>query len=121
MCSLADKEYRDFFVSTHIREGIACQVRAMREAHGWTQDELAALTGMAQERISVIEDPDNGRLTLRTLRRLASVFDVALVVQFVSFDEFAESMAGLSPEELAVRGIYEDTSGGERQMEETHP
>ena len=56
--------------------GLAFQLNLMREARGWTQEELARRCDMAQETISRLEDPNYGRYTLKTLKRLAKTFDV---------------------------------------------
>lgn len=97
-----DKELRDFFVSETNRRLIAEQIREMRDARGWTQEELARASGKVQETISQLENPNAGKPTLTTLQRLASAFDVALDVRFVSFGELADRLAHISPEELAV-------------------
>jgi transcriptional regulator with XRE-family HTH domain len=102
MDSLEDKEYRDLFVAEHIAAGLAFQIRAMREARGWSQAELGRRVGMRQETICLLENPSYGRFTLRTLKRLASAFDVALTVRFAPFDELAARTTNLSPEDLAV-------------------
>ncbi|MCX6020625.1 MAG: helix-turn-helix transcriptional regulator, partial [Chloroflexi bacterium] len=88
--SLGDKELRDFYVSDHISEGVSFQIRAMREGRGWTQQEFGRLAGMAQERVSQLEDPDYGRLSLTTLKRVASAFDVALIVRFAPFSDLVD-------------------------------
>lgn len=100
--SLRDKEYRDLFVAEHISQGIAFQIRATREARGWTQQQLAEKVGKHQETISQVEDPDYGKLTLKTLKRLASALDVALIVRFVPFSQLVDYVANLSPDDLAV-------------------
>lgn len=105
---LRDKEYRDFFVSETNRRLIAEQIREMRDDRGWTQEELARASGKVQETISQLENPNSGRPTLTTLQRLASAFDVALDVRFVSFGELAERLDRLSPEELAVPGFHHE-------------
>jgi transcriptional regulator with XRE-family HTH domain len=109
--SLGDKEYRETFVDENVSFGLGYQIRALREKHGWTQQELAKRTGKAQETISQLENPDYGRYTLKTLITLAAAFDVALAVNFVSFGEFAERLANLTPERIAPPS-YEE----ERQM-----
>ena len=106
--SLSDKEYRDAFVADTIDTGLALQIRAMREARQWSQTDLARKAGMAQERISVLEDPDYGKHTLSTLKRLASAFDVALVVRFVPFSHLVEMVTTLSPDALAVPDFEHD-------------
>ena len=80
-----DEEYRHEFVSEHVTVGLAFQIHLLREARGWTQEELASRCDMAQETISRLEDPNYGRYTLKTLKRLAKTFDVGLLVRFVSF------------------------------------
>ncbi len=113
--SLQDKTYRDLFVTEQIDTGLSFQIRAMRQARGWTQEELAARIGMKQEGVSRLESLDYGRFTLTTLKRLASVFDVALVVRFVPFSDLAESTANVSPQDLVVPSylaemyVYDDT------------
>lgn len=106
--SLRDKEYRDAFVADHIDTGLAFQIRATREARGWSQKDLGRRAGMAQERVSVLEDPDYGKLTVTTLKRLASAFDTALVVRFVPFSQLVDWATDLSPESLAVPDFEHD-------------
>lgn len=108
MASLADKEYRDLFVSEHISQGLAFQIRALRQEKGWTQAELGQQVEMRQTTISQLEDPDYGRFTLSTLKRLASAFDVALMVRFSSFSELVELTTELSPERHAPPSFSED-------------
>ncbi|MEK6287946.1 MAG: helix-turn-helix transcriptional regulator [Acidobacteriota bacterium] len=85
LVELQDKEYRDLFVVEHIQTSLPFQTQALREQRGWSQKELAERTGITQTNMSRIEDPDYGKLTLRTLLRLASALDVALFVRFVPF------------------------------------
>jgi transcriptional regulator with XRE-family HTH domain len=80
----------------------------MRHDRDWTQNELGQRTGMAQETISQLESPSYGRFTLRTLKRLASAFDVALMVKFVPFSRLAGWETELSPEDLAVPSFDND-------------
>lgn len=109
--SFLNKEYRDAFVEEHISSGLAFQIRALREKKGWTQEELAQRTGKAQETISQLENPDYGRFTLKTLKTLASAFDLALMVNLVSFTGLIARVSNLSPETIAPPS-YDD----ERQM-----
>ena len=107
---LKDKEYRDAFVTEHINTGVPFQIRALREQKGrvWTQKELGIRTGMAQETISRVEDPNYGKLTLKTLKRLASAFDVALMVRFVPLSELVEWELSLTPDSLEVLSFDKD-------------
>lgn len=84
------KEYRDSFVVAHVYDTISAQIRNLRQAHGWTQTELATRCGMKQSRISALEDPDRQNVETKTLMKVASAFDVALSVRFVPFSELAQ-------------------------------
>lgn len=95
------KVYRDAFVESHLSTNIAAQIHSLREARGWTQEKLADTAHMAQARISIMEGPSYRGFTLSTLKRLASAFDVALIVRFVPFGELLEWSTSLTPERLA--------------------
>lgn len=115
--SLRDKEYRDAVVEEYITEGLAAQIHETREARGWTQAELAERTQMAQESISRLENPNYGSYSLKTLKRLASALDVALVVRFVPFSELVDWVADLSTNDLAVAGFDGDACGLESAIQ----
>jgi len=113
VAKLSDKEYRDIFVSEQINTGLAFQIQAMREKRGWTQAELGEKTGMAQSRISVMEDANYSRLSLNTLKRLASAFDVALVVRFEPFSGLVEHFVHLDSSSLNVASFENDSFANE--------
>lgn len=100
--NLKDKESRDFFVDQYITTTIPFQIRAIRESLGKTQTKLAQEIGTKQPVISQIENPDYGNFTLNTLKKLAAIFDVALIVKFAPFSELVDIFLELSPEEVAV-------------------
>lgn len=106
---LKNKEYRDAFAVEHIDTGIPFQVQALREQRGWSQNDLGNHADMAQEAISRIEDPNYGKLTIKTLKRLASAFDVGLMVRFVPFSDLVEWELNLSPGSLGVSSFNEDS------------
>ena len=112
--SFMDKEKRDLFVSQNIGTTISAQLFSMREKKDWTQEELAQKTEMAQARISVLENPNYENFSIKTLKRLASAFDVGLMVRFVSFGELADWVSNLSPEDLAVPDFEHES-----QLQET--
>jgi transcriptional regulator with XRE-family HTH domain len=102
------KGNREAFVSAHLSSNIGAQIFALRESRGWNQGQLAAEVGMAQPRISVLEGGyDN--YSLRTLKRFASAFDVAVVVRFVSFSELVNWVTSLAPTQLAPVGFANDS------------
>ncbi len=105
---LNDKRYRDAFVGSQISVGIPFQVRALRKKLGLEQKDLAARTGMAQPRISAIETPGVSNLNLKTLRRLASAFDVGLIVRFAPFSELIRFSDEFSPDEFAILDFAAD-------------
>jgi len=88
----------------------------MRERENWRQEDLAEKAGMNQNAIYRLENPFYGKFTLTTLKRIAAVFDVALVVRFVPFSQFADWVSGtpfidsgLSPESFDVTGFGQDS------------
>lgn len=99
--SLKDKEYRDLYVAERINVGLAYQIREMRGSEDMTQRLLAAKAGMHQATISELENPNYGAYTISTLKRLASVFDVALEVRFVPFSTLVDEDVRLTNADLS--------------------
>lgn len=106
---LRSKAYRDAFSQTQLATGVAAQIQTMREDRGLTQAELADACGMTQSRISLIEDPSYDRMSISTLKRVASAFDVALVVRFVPFSELLRSAAAPSENKFSVVPFDQDS------------
>jgi transcriptional regulator with XRE-family HTH domain len=92
---LEDKESRDAYVSSGVDVGVAFQIRALREQREWNQTQLAGKANMQQERISALENPSHSP-TLSTLKKLASAFDVALIVRFIPISELVKYELDLS-------------------------
>jgi len=101
------KRYRDIF-GTSITGTTAAQIRAMREKANWTQEELAKQADMGQARISLLENPNYQNLSLQTLKRIANVFDVALIVRFVPFSQLFLFIDNETTETLAVASFTEE-------------
>jgi transcriptional regulator with XRE-family HTH domain len=80
----------------------------------WTQADLAERSGLKQGAISRASDPDYGNLTINTILRIASGFDVAYVGRFVPFSEAAQWYENLSESALSVSSFEE----GERHHTE---
>jgi transcriptional regulator with XRE-family HTH domain len=104
---LKSKPYRQAYVAEHVRTGIAYQIRSLRAQRGWSQKRLAEEMGKPQSVVSRLEDPDYGKLSVQTILEWAAVFDVALLVQYISFPEFLRRTQDVSPEALRVDSFDE--------------
>src|SRR5260370_21201940 len=71
------------FVESHLSKGLAFQIRSLREKEGWSQQCLAEKICSNQNSVYRAENPNYGKHTLTTLKKIAAAFDVALVVRFV--------------------------------------
>jgi transcriptional regulator with XRE-family HTH domain len=116
-------EARNRFVESNLNKNISFQIRGMRGSREWSQEELAKRTGMNQNMIYRLENPSYGRFTISTLKRVASAFDVALIVRFVPFSQLADWVTGtlfydegLSPDALAVAGFEKEEESRYRHM-----
>jgi transcriptional regulator with XRE-family HTH domain len=99
---LKSKKYRDLFVASHINKLIPFQIRALRAArNNMTQEELATRADTTQSVISRIQNKGAGNLNIKSLLKLASAFDVALVVRFEPIDRFIDWVDDLSPEVMS--------------------
>jgi transcriptional regulator with XRE-family HTH domain len=104
-----DKEYRDNFVQEYIFSRIPLKIKSMRDAREISQQQLGQMAGIAQPWVSKLEDPNYGRLTLSTLLKIASAFDVALHVDFVPFSEILNRSSSLSEDAFAVASYANDS------------
>jgi transcriptional regulator with XRE-family HTH domain len=82
-----DKAYRDAFVAEQIFSRLPLKIRCLREEQGMTQRKLGEVAGMAQTWVSKLEDPNYGKLTISTLLKVASAFDVGLQIDFVPYSK----------------------------------
>jgi transcriptional regulator with XRE-family HTH domain len=82
-------------------------MKAMRKGRAWLQDKLASVMGKPQSTISRWESEDYGKWTLESLFEVADAFDVAVVVEFVSYADFMIRTSDLSPERMAVSSYTE--------------
>jgi transcriptional regulator with XRE-family HTH domain len=105
---LRQKNYRDAYVAEHVRRGIAHQIRALRDQRKWNQGRLSQLLGKPQSVVSRLEDPSYGKVTVQTLLELASVFDVALQVRFISYSSFLQQTRDLTISSMKVAGFDKD-------------
>lgn len=107
LTKFAKKVYRDGFMQTQVRGGIAYQIQALRQKFGLTQTEFADKTGKTQSVVSRLENTEYGKVSVQTLLDIASANDVALVVRFVSYPEFLAQTADMSPNALMPDTIFE--------------
>ena len=95
------KKYRDVFVWTWARYEIVGQIRQLRGKE--TQAEFAARMGLVQSAVSGrLENPNYAGLKLRTLFDIAAKNDMAVLIKFVSHDEFLNEIEAVS--ERKARG-----------------
>jgi transcriptional regulator with XRE-family HTH domain len=71
-----------------------------------TQSQLAQAIGMSQNNLSRLENPEYGKHSLSTLKRIAEALDLALVVRFVPFSQY---VAWLSGSPFMDRGISSES------------
>jgi transcriptional regulator with XRE-family HTH domain len=101
-------ESREKFVESQISNGIAFQIRALRNRKGWSQPKLAIEIGTTQNQIYRLENPDKTRPNISSLKKIAKVFDVALIVQFVPFSQLVKWTAEISPAALAPNSFDQE-------------
>jgi len=102
------KEYREVYVDAFLNSYIAAQIRALREARGLSQSGLAKLIGTKQSGVSKLEDVNYSSWSIRTLKKLARAFEIALVVRFVSFGEALADIEDFNAKALVKPKFAED-------------
>lgn len=106
---LKSLERRRSFVDAELANGIAHQVRILRQQRGWTQAELAKRLKTTQGTVSRIEDPSYGRVSVKTLLDLSSAFDIGLFVRFMPFTKLLEATKDLSPSSFEAESYEEES------------
>lgn len=119
LARLKDKKYRDTFIASQINRIIPFQIRALRAARdNMTQEELAERAETTQSVISRIQNKGAANLNIKSLLKLASAFDVALVVRFEPIDRFIDWVDDLSPEVMSPKPsevVLAEIEGGARE------
>jgi transcriptional regulator with XRE-family HTH domain len=102
---------------------LAFQIRSLRDREEWSQGQLAEKVGMNQNAISRLENPNYGKATITTLKRIAAAFDVGLVIRFVPFSQMVDWVSGtshidegLSPDSLRVPSFDEELAPIHRDL-----
>ncbi|MFH1383021.1 MAG: helix-turn-helix transcriptional regulator [Chloroflexota bacterium] len=108
--SLKDPEYRRQFIDEHVNVGIAFQIRSLRNRQRKKQSELAEMLHIRQPLVSSWENPNYGNYSLNTLKDLAKVFDVGLLVRFVPFSSLVDWEVNLVPDMIAPPSFSEEQS-----------
>jgi len=88
-----------------VEEGIAWQIRAIREDRQLTQKQLAEMIDTTQSAISRLEDPEYGKYSIDTLISLANAFDCALSIRFISYADLATNNEDLSLSALTAESF----------------
>lgn len=108
------RKYRDSYVYEHVRNGIPFQIRALRKDREWSQSDLAEAAKTSRTVITRIEDPNYGKLSIKTLLAIASAFDVALLIKFVPFTRLLREYENVSSEALSALPVQRERSQLER-------
>jgi transcriptional regulator with XRE-family HTH domain len=118
------KQARSRMIEANLSEGIAYQIRATRDAREMTQSKLAREVEMTQNNVSRLEDPEYGKHTISSLKRLADALDVALIVRFVPFSQYIDWLSGtphldngIRPEALAVPSFEDEEKDGKYEAQ----
>jgi transcriptional regulator with XRE-family HTH domain len=104
----AERKYRAEFVAAQVKRGIPFQIQTLMKKKGYSQEKLAQESGLTQGVISRAANPDYGNLTLNTIIKIASGFDVAFVGRFVPFSELAKWFSNLSEDSIEVASFNEE-------------
>ncbi len=98
-----NREYREALNLENVYASVCGQMRNIREQQKLSQAELGRKAKMAQERISILEDPNaETKPTLNTLLRVAGALDVGLEVRFIPFSRVLESSVNISEQQVKV-------------------
>jgi transcriptional regulator with XRE-family HTH domain len=107
--SMKDREFRAAFNLENVYTTVCFQLRALREQRGMSQGTFGRNVRMAQERISILEDPNaETKPTLNTLLRLADGLDVGLEVRFVPFSKVLERSTHTNMVDLQVASFGDE-------------
>lgn len=108
--ALKNRKARDAYVEAELVNGLAHQIRIIRQQRGWSQKELAKRVGTTQTTISRLEDPSYGKYSIRTLLALGKVFDVALFVRYMQFSQFMPATWDTRPDHFRANAFEEEVA-----------
>jgi transcriptional regulator with XRE-family HTH domain len=107
MKRLEKPRYRRAFVASNVGVQIAAQLHALRTSRNLSQEKLAEEIDMNQARISLMEKPDYQNYNVKTLKRFAEFYDVALDVRFVPIRDHVYRIINQSPKDMAPEPFEE--------------
>ena len=107
---LLKKSFRDAYTEQHVKTSIPEQIRAIRIKRNWTQSELAERSKTTQTVIARVEDINYGNLSLNTLLKIASAFDIGLLVKFVPYSRLVREFEDTSIAAVNVPAFSDDVS-----------
>lgn len=98
LLAFSEKNERHEMMATVIGLTLAWQIRALRHRRGWSQEDVARRMGTTQTAIARLENPKLVlRSTMKTLMKVAAVFDVALVCRLEDWKDWVEKMMRAEP------------------------
>lgn len=98
---------------SHLEQGLAHQIKSLRISRGLTQLQLAqALSLKSQSAIARLEDPSYGKMSIPTLMKVASFFDVAFLGRFVPYSKFFREIEDVRPKALEAKSFSEEDVQG---------
>ena len=104
-----NKEYRDAYAAAQFDIELPFQIQALREARSWSCKELAKRSGIPVRSLTKLEETGQSDLiTPDILCRLASAFDVGILVQFVSFSDLVYRAESLHPGTFKIVSFDDD-------------
>jgi len=95
---MTEKELRERLAEVVLRAAIAEQIIYLRCSRGLTQKQLAEALDTQPAVVVGWEDHYGRWMSVETLTRIAAYFDVALRVQFASWQEFVECYCNGRPD-----------------------
>ena len=102
---LKNKAVRRAYVEAELVNGLAHQIRILRQQRNWTQFHLAKRLRTSQGVVSRLEDPSYGKYSLKTLTQLSSAFDVALYIRFMTFSQFMNQTWDTDPKRFEAESF----------------
>jgi transcriptional regulator with XRE-family HTH domain len=121
----SDLDSRISYIRAKLNVVVPSKIRALRlKSDMPRQSDLARAAQMHQSRVSMFETPGAANFTLETLAKLAAVFKVGLVVDFVPFSEMLHWENSYSQDSFDVTKIDADREfieGIPRKQRRTRP